>query len=98
FEGRRAELLQELQMARTSLEMAQARVRALSQGALAEAEAAVRVAEAAWRFGERGILDVLDAQRVLRSLRADLIQARYEAQAALIELERLEGRHASSQP
>ncbi|NBW48459.1 MAG: TolC family protein, partial [Betaproteobacteria bacterium] len=53
---------------------------------------------AAWRFGERGILDVLDAQRVLRSLRADLIQARYEAQAALIELERLEGRHASSQP
>lgn len=98
FEGRRAELLQELQMARTSLEMAQARVRALSQGALAEAEAAVRVAEAAWRFGERGILDVLDAQRVLRSLRADLIQARFEAQAALIELERLEGRHASSQP
>lgn len=98
LDGRRAELLQELQMARTSLEMAQARVRALSQGAVAEAEAAVRVAEAAWRFGERGILDVLDAQRVLRSLRADLIQARYEAQAALIEIERLEGRHASSPP
>lgn len=98
FEGRRAELLQELQMARTALEMAQARVRALSQGALAEAEAAVRVAEAAWRFGERGILDVLDAQRVLRSLRADLIQARFEAQAALIEIERLEGKHAQSQP
>lgn len=94
LDGRRAELAQELQMARKSLEMAQTRVRALSQGALAEAEAAVRVAEAAWRFGERGILDVLDAQRVLRSLRADLIQARFEAQAALIEIERLEGRYA----
>ncbi len=94
LDGRRAELAQELQMARKSLEMAQTRVRALSQGALTEAEAAVRVAEAAWRFGERGILDVLDAQRVLRSLRADLIQARFEAQAALIEIERLEGRYA----
>lgn len=96
FDGRRAELEQELQMARKSLEMAQSRVRALSQGALTEAEAAVRVAEAAWRFGERGILDVLDAQRVLRSLRTDLIQARLEAQAALIEIERLEGRYAAS--
>lgn len=97
LEGRRAELQQELKMARTALEMSQARIRALSQGALAEAEAAVRVAEAAWRFGERGILDVLDAQRVLRTLRADLIQARLEAQVALIEIERLEGRYADSQ-
>jgi cobalt-zinc-cadmium efflux system outer membrane protein len=96
LEGRRAELVQELKMARTGHEMAQARVRALSQGALAEAEAAVRVAEAAWRFGERGILDVLDAQRILRTLRADLIQARLEAQVALIEIERLQGRYAVS--
>lgn len=94
LEGRQAELLQELRIARKTLEMALSRVRGLSQGALREAEAAVRVAEAAWRFGERGILDVLDAQRVLRSLRADLIQARFEAQSALIEIERLEGRYA----
>ena len=96
LEGRQAELLQELRLARKSLEMALSRVRGLSQGAILEAEAAVRVAEAAWRFGERGILDVLDAQRVLRALRADLIQARFEAQAALIEIERLEGRHAGN--
>ncbi|NBS45774.1 MAG: TolC family protein [Betaproteobacteria bacterium] len=94
LDGRRSELAQEWRMALKSLEMAQARVRSLDQGALREAEAAVRVAEAAWRFGERGILDVLDAQRVLRALRADLIQARFEAQAALIEIERLEGRYA----
>jgi cobalt-zinc-cadmium efflux system outer membrane protein len=39
---------------------------------------------------------VLDAQRILRTLRADLIQARLEAQVALIEIERLEGRYAVS--
>jgi len=94
LDGRRIELSQELLMARKTLEMALSRVRGLSQGALREAESAARVAEAAWQFGERGILDVLDAQRVLRGLRADLIQAQFESQAALIEIERLEGRYA----
>jgi cobalt-zinc-cadmium efflux system outer membrane protein len=97
LEGRRQEIAQEWLIASKALEMAQARIRALSQGALREAEAAVRIAEAAWRFGERGILDVLDAQRVLRALRADLILARFEAQAAQIEIERLEGRYTDRQ-
>jgi cobalt-zinc-cadmium efflux system outer membrane protein len=97
LEGRRNEVTQEWLIAQKSLEMAQARIRSLSQGALREAEAAVRIAEAAWRFGERGILDVLDAQRVLRALRADLILARFEAQAANIEIERLEGRYTEKQ-
>lgn len=98
LEGRRQELRQEWLIARKSLEMADARVRSLSQGALREAEAAVRIAEAAWRYGERGILDVLDAQRVLRALRTDLVFARFEAMTALIEIDRLEGRHADAQP
>jgi cobalt-zinc-cadmium efflux system outer membrane protein len=51
------------------------------------------VAEAAYRFGERGILDGLDAQRVLRSIRADLLDARYQLQAARIQLEYLAGRY-----
>lgn len=75
-----------------SYEMARASVEALSLGAVREAEAALRVAEAAYRFGERGILEVLDAQRVLRSVRADLVQARFELQAARITLDRLAGR------
>jgi cobalt-zinc-cadmium efflux system outer membrane protein len=98
LDGRRNELKQEWLIARKGLEMAEARVRALSQGALREAEAAVRIAEAAWRYGERGILDVLDAQRVLRALRTDLVFARFEALAAGIEIDRLEGRHADFQP
>lgn len=73
--------------------MARLRTQALSQGSVREAESALRVAEAAYRFGERGILDVLDAQRVLRSIRADLLDARYQLQAARIQLEYLAGRY-----
>lgn len=94
FEGRQAELKQQVLLAWKSLEMARLRVEALSQGAMREAEAALRVSQAAYRFGERGILDVLDAQRVLRSVRADLLDARYQIQAARIELEFLSGRYA----
>jgi cobalt-zinc-cadmium efflux system outer membrane protein len=73
--------------------MARLRIEALSQGSMREAEAALRVAQAAYRFGERGILDVLDAQRVLRGVRADLIQARYQLQEARIKLDQLVGQH-----
>ena len=96
LEGRQAELQQQIQLAWKSLEMAQTRTKALGQGAVREAEAALRVAEAAYRYGERGILDVLDAQRVLRNVRADLLEARYQLQAARIELDFLAGRFASS--
>jgi len=96
FEGRQAELEQQVLLAWRALDMARLRVEALSQGVLKEAEAALRVAEAAYRFGERGILDVLDAQRVLRTVRADLLQARYQQQAARITLEQLSGRYAST--
>lgn len=96
LQGRRAELEQQLQQAWKALEMAQLQTKALGEGALREAEAALRVAKAAYRFGERGILDVLDAQRVLRSVRADLLEARYQLQAARIELDFLAGRHADA--
>jgi len=96
LEGREAELRQQVLQAWKSLEMARLRVDALSQGAVREAEAALRVAQAAYRFGERGILDVLDAQRVLRTVRADLLEARYQVQAARIDLEFLAGRHAGA--
>jgi cobalt-zinc-cadmium efflux system outer membrane protein len=96
MEGRRAELEQQMQQAWKVLEMAQVRTKALSEGAVREAEAALRVAEAAYRFGERGILDVLDAQRVLRTVRADLLEARYQLQSARIELDFLAGRYAGA--
>jgi cobalt-zinc-cadmium efflux system outer membrane protein len=78
--------------------MARLRIEALSQGSVREAEAALRVAQAAYRFGERGILDVLDAQRVLRSVRADLIEARYQLQEARVTLDQLIGQNIEQSP
>jgi len=98
LEGRQAELQQQILVISKSLEIARLRIEALSQGSVREAEAALRVAQAAYQFGERGILDVLDAQRVLRSVRADLIDARYQLQVARIALEQLMGQHANNTP
>lgn len=98
LEGRQAELQQQILVISKSLEIARLRIEALSQGSAREAEASLRVAQAAYRFGERGILDVLDAQRVLRSVRADLIDARYQLQVARIALEQLMGQHANNTP
>ena len=94
LEGRRAELLQQLELSWKSIEIAQIRIKALSEGAMRDAEAALRVAQAAYRFGERGILEVLDAERVLRAVRQDLLLARYQLQASLIDLDSLAGRYA----
>ena len=87
--GQELGLLQSLEIAYSEYAIARTQVNALENGILREAEAAMRVAEAAYRFGERGILDYLDAQRVFRAARNELIAARYELQVAIIEIERL---------
>lgn len=79
----------ELEAAWQRQEIALAQIAAYESGILPEAEAALRVAEAAYRFGERGILDVLDAQRTVRSLRSELNATRYDLRAARVDLERL---------
>lgn len=91
LEGRRNDLAQQINLAWKNLQIARLRVSALSTGAVTEAQAALRVAEAAYRFGERGILDVLDAQRLLRNVNADLLDARFQYQLANIELQFLSG-------
>lgn len=70
---------------------ARAQLQAIEGGLLAEAQDALRVAETAYRAGERGILDVLDARRTLRAVRLDRIQALFDTYAALFDLERLSG-------
>ena len=64
-------------------------LQALEGGILEQARTVVDIAEAAYRFGERGILEYLDARRQLRAVRADLINTRFELHAAKAELERL---------
>lgn len=89
YEMREFELYQELESAYRQLEITQAQATALESGIVRQAESALGVAEAAYRFGERGILDFIDAQRVLRGARNELISAQYEQQVAGIEIEKL---------
>lgn len=95
-DGRSAELKQQLVQSWKALEIARNKVSALSTGAVRVAETALQVAQSAYRFGERGILDVLDAQRVLQSVRVDLLQARFELQKARIDLELLSAQRIDS--
>lgn len=83
------QLTQALSMAARQYEIAAGQVSAFENGIVREAEAALKVAESAYRYGERGILDFLDAQRSLRLARNELNAARLDQRAALVELERL---------
>ncbi len=80
---------QRLAAAYQQYEIAETQVTALESGIVKQAEAALKVAEAAYRFGERGFLEVLDAQRVYRAARIELIAARHELASAWVEVERL---------
>jgi cobalt-zinc-cadmium efflux system outer membrane protein len=80
---------QSLEVAYQQYQIAQTQVTALESGIVRQAETALKVAEAAYRFGERGFLEVLDAQRVYRAARSELIAARYELASAWVEIERL---------
>jgi cobalt-zinc-cadmium efflux system outer membrane protein len=49
------------------------------------------VAESAYRYGERGILEYLDAQRVYRIVKKDYLVAKFDYVSAMLEIERLLG-------
>ena len=91
-EQQRVQLLRELDSAHARLSIAQRQIQTFEAGLLRSAEAALQAAEAAYRFGERSFLEVLDAQRTLRALRADFNQARFDRSAAWLDIERLLGR------
>ena len=94
---RRFEIVQLLESSWQRRQIAKRKVEMFETGIINQAESALRVAQAAYRFGERGLLDVLDAQRVLRSVRADLLQARFEYQVAVSEILRLRGQYPKEQ-
>ena len=71
--------------------IARKQVSAFEQGLLSQSEAVLKTAEAAYRYGERGILEYLDAQRTFRIVRKDYINARYDYVSAMLEIERLIG-------
>lgn len=87
---RELQLTQALSVAMQQYDISNGQVAAFETGIVREAENALRVAQAAYRYGERGILDYLDSQRSLRQARNELNAARYDRWAALVELERLQ--------
>lgn len=86
---RRYEVNRLLESAWQAMEIARRRVEMFEGGIVKKAEAALRVAEAAFRLGERGFIEVLDTQRVLRNTRSELLQAQFELQSAAAEIDRL---------
>jgi cobalt-zinc-cadmium efflux system outer membrane protein len=88
-EQRQLEITAALERSYEQYQLADEQVSSLEAGPLHAAESAVQAAQSAYRFGERGILEVLDAQRVLQSVQRDLLDARYARQSALVDLEEL---------
>lgn len=86
---RNLELVSALERAYEQYQLADQQATSLESGSLRAAVSAVDAAKAAYRFGERGIVEVLDAQRVLQSVRGDLVDAQFARQSALVDLEEL---------
>ncbi len=82
-------VIRELENAYNRYRIAHRQVETFDAGLLREAETVLKVAESAYRLGERGIIDYLDAQRTYRTVRNDYLNARFDRQAALIDLDRL---------
>lgn len=94
---RRFEIVRLLESAWQSMEIARRRVEMFEGGIVREAESALRIAETAFRLGERGFMEVLDTQRVLRNARSELLQAQFELQTAAAEIDRLRAHYPSDQ-
>ena len=81
------DMIQQTQIAKS----AAAQIDTYEQGLLKQAQEALRIAQVSFKFGEASLMDVLDAQRVLRQTHLDYAQAQYDLAIALTELERLVG-------
>lgn len=82
-------LEQQLSTAYKLYQMASYQVKVLDQEVVQLAASAQRIAEVSYRYGERGMLEYLDAQRTFRAARNDLIRARFDLASVITEIQRL---------
>lgn len=92
FDQRRFESDASFEAAWQAYRAALSQVQAIEGGILERSRRILAVAEAAYRLGERGILEYPDAQRQFRLVRNELLSARFDLQRARTDLERLAGR------
>jgi cobalt-zinc-cadmium efflux system outer membrane protein len=81
------EVNQYFQEAKTTADL----IDVFEKGLLKQAEEALRIAQFSFRQGASSLLEVLDAQRVLRQILSDYARARFELSVALTRLERAVG-------
>ncbi|HET7060973.1 MAG TPA: TolC family protein [Nitrosospira sp.] len=94
---RRYEISQLLESAWQALQIARRRVEMFEGGIVKEAETAFRIAQSAYVLGERGLIEVLDTQRVLRGILAESLQARFDLHTAAAEIDRLRAHYPKEQ-
>jgi cobalt-zinc-cadmium efflux system outer membrane protein len=82
-------LEQQMQSAYKLYLIASYQTQILDQEVVQLAASARRIAEISYRFGERGMLEYLDAQRTFRVARNDLIKARFDLASIITEIQRL---------
>jgi cobalt-zinc-cadmium efflux system outer membrane protein len=82
-------LEQQLETAYKLYQIATYQVKVLDQEVVELAFSARRIAEVSYRYGERGMLEYLDAQRTFRAARNDLIKARFDLATVITEIQRL---------
>ena len=80
---------QQIETAYKLYQMTSYQVKVLSQEVVQLAASAQRIAEVSYRYGERGMLEYLDAQRTFRAARNDLIKARFDLASVVTEIQRL---------
>ena len=86
---RTLEITAALEKAYSQYQIADQQIASYESGSLRQARVALDAAQVAYKFGERSILEVLDAQRVLHSVNSDYLNSQFDRDAALIELQRL---------
>jgi cobalt-zinc-cadmium efflux system outer membrane protein len=89
FNAQSQSLEQQLETAYKLYEMTSYQVKILDQDVVQLASSARRIAEVSYRYGERGMLEYLDAQRTFRVARNDLIKARFDLASVITEIQRL---------
>ncbi|CAM3797679.1 TolC family protein [Polynucleobacter antarcticus] len=82
-------LEQQMETAYKLYQITSYQVKILDEEVVQLAASARQIAEVSYRYGERGMLEYLDAQRTFRLARNDLIRARFDLASVMTEIARL---------